>query len=316
MGGILSYLIFFLIMAGIYAIMTLGLNIQWGYTGLLNFGIAGFWAVGAYTSAIITKPSVTEHLGGFGLPFIVGIIVSGIVCGILALLIGIPTIKLREDYLGIATIGVAEIIRLIIKNEEWLTNGVRGISGIPKPLYTIFAGDYNLFFLLLVLLIIVVLYLSIEKGIRSPWGRVLKGIREDEEVVKAAGKNVTRYRLEALVFGAVVMGIGGSLYAHFTSFISAKAFEPMQGTFLIWVMLIVGGSGNNLGALFGSLLIWGIWTGTEFFTTMLPASIATQAAALRVILIGILLEIVLLTKPEGLLGEKKSTSVIFSKNEK
>ncbi|PRX29293.1 amino acid/amide ABC transporter membrane protein 2 (HAAT family) [Orenia metallireducens] len=307
----ISYLIFFLIICGIYGIMTLGLNLQWGYTGLFNIGVAGFWAVGAYTSAILTKPPVPEHLGGFNLPFIVGILAAAVVSGIIAFLIGIPTLRLREDYLAIATIGIAEIIRLIVKNEEWLTNGVRGISGIPKPFHSLLGNAYNFFYLILVIVVLAIIYFIIQRGIQSPWGRVLRAIREDEEVATTAGKDVFRYRLESLILGAMIMGVGGAIYAHFTSFISPEAFKPMQGTFLVWVMLIIGGSGNSLGALLGALITWSIWSGTEILTSFLPSAITTQAAAFRVILIGVLLEVVLLTKPEGLLGEDPHVSSVL-----
>lgn len=303
--GILSYLIFFLTFAGIYAIMTLALNMQRGFAGLFNIGIAGFWAVGSYTTAILTTEPSVNYLGGFGLPIIVGLFVSGLISAFLALLVGIPTLRLREDYLGITTIGIAEIIRLIFKNEAWLTYGVRGISGISKPLRDLAGKNYNIVFLIVVLAVIALFYYLSEKGIHSPWGRVLKAIREDEEVAKAAGKNVFRYRMEALVFGAFMMGVGGALYAHFTGFISPEAFKPMQTTFIVWIMLIIGGSGNNFGVLIGSVITWGIWTGTEFITGMLPAAYTTQAATLRVILIGLFLEFVLLNKPEGLFPEKK-----------
>lgn len=304
-SGLLSYFIFFLTFTGIYAIMTLALNMQRGFAGLFNIGIAGFWAVGSYTTAILTKGPTPDHIGGFNMPFIIGLIAAGLVSGLLALLIGIPTLRLREDYLGITTIGIAEIIRLIFKNEAWLSNGVRGVAAIPKP-FKDFAGEYyNLFFLLIVILIIALFYYLSEKGIKSPWGRVLRAIREDEEVAKASGKNVFRYRMEALIFGAFMMGVGGALYAHFTGFISPEAFKPMQTTFIVWIMLIIGGSGNNFGVLVGSLITWGIWTGTEFLTGMLPAEFTTQAATLRVILIGVFLELVLLKMPEGLFPEKK-----------
>ena len=307
----LSYLIFFLIIAGIYGIMTLGLNLQWGYTGLFNIGVAGFWAVGAYTSAILTKAPSPDHLGGFNLPFIVGLLAAALASGIIAFIIGLPTLRLREDYLAIATIGIAEIIRLIAKNEGWLTNGVRGISGIPKPFQNLVDSGYNFFYLIIVLAILAVIYFISRRAIGSPWGRVLRAIREDEDVARAAGKKVFRYRLEALVLGSMVMGIGGAVYAHFTSFISPEVFKPMQGTFLVWVMLIIGGSGNSLGALVGAIITWSIWSGTELLTSFLPPTITTQAAAFRVILIGVLLEVVLLTRPQGLLGEDRHVSSLL-----
>ncbi|MFW6001162.1 MAG: branched-chain amino acid ABC transporter permease [Halanaerobium sp.] len=304
-SGLLSYIIFFLTFAGIYAVMTLALNMQRGFAGLFNIGIAGFWAVGAYTTAILTKGPSINHLGGFNMPIIVGLLSAGLISAFISLLIGIPTLRLREDYLGITTIGIAEIIRLVFKNEAWLSNGVRGISAIPKPLRNIVGNYYTVTFLLIVVLTIAIFYYLSEKGIHSPWGRVLRAIREDEEVAKAAGKNVFRYRMEALVFGSFMMGVGGALYAHFTGFISPEAFMPMQTTFLVWIMLIIGGSGSNFGVLVGSLITWGIWTGTEFITGMLPAAYTTQAATLRVVLIGVFLEVVLLKMPDGLFPEKK-----------
>lgn len=304
-AGVFSYLVFFLIFGGIYAVMTLALNMQRGFAGLFNIGIAGFWAVGSYTSAIMTSGPSPDHLGGFGMPFIIGLLTAGLIAALLAFLVGIPTIRLREDYLGIATIGIAEIIRLVIKNEAWLSNGVRGISAIPKPMAGSFGSNYNLFFLMIVVVIIALFYYLSEKGINSPWGRILRAIREDEEVVKAVGKNVVRYRMEAFILGAFMMGVGGGLYAHFTSFISPEAFRPMQATFLVWIMLIIGGSANNFGSIAGAFLTWGIWTGTEFLTGMLPAAYTTQAAAIRVILIGVFLELILLNRPQGLFGEKK-----------
>ena len=139
----------------------------------------------------------------------------------------------------------------------------------------------------------------------------MRAIREDEAAVSATGKNVFRFRLEALVFGALIMGLAGALYAHYTGFISPNAFEPMNATFLVWVMLIAGGSGNNRGALLGALVVWGIWSGSDLLTGYLPASWATRAAALRVVVIGALLEAVLVLRPHGILGEEKQVSRLF-----
>lgn len=139
-GGIIAYLISLAILAGIYAVFTLGLNIQWGYTGLFNIGIAGFFCIGAYTSALITTPMPTgiyaqyvHQVFGWNLPFVFGILGAAIVCGLIAFLVGIPTLRLRRDYLAIATIGIAETIRLIFNNEGWLANGPRGLMGLPSP---------------------------------------------------------------------------------------------------------------------------------------------------------------------------------------
>ncbi len=329
--GVLNYVVFFAITAGTYGVLSLGLNVQWGYTGLFNIGIAGFYALGAYTSALLCGPAPSawegRTFGGFELPFIVGLLGAALVCGIVALLIGIPTLRLRADYLAIATIGIAESIRLVLNNESWLTNGVWGIQAIPSPLYRtihggamgflrlhqglpawlrdLVANSYDLFYLALVLVVLVILYFIVEWLARAPWGRVIQAIREDEDATAMLGKNTFSFKLQSLVLGAMIMGIGGSLYAHYARFISPASFQPFYGTFLIWVMLIVGGSGNNRGAILGSFVVWGIWAGTDFLTNYLPFS-ATQAASIRIILIAVLLEIILLWRPQGLLSSKKA----------
>ncbi len=304
--GIVAYLVFFATLAGIYAILTLGLNIQWGFTGLFNIGIAGFFALGAYTSAILTSVPHPSLLGGFGLPLTIGFFAAGLVSGIAALIIGIPTLRLREDYLAIASIGIAETIRFIFLNERWLANGTRGIAGIPQPLRDTFGPYYDYAYLALVFGMIAVFYVLIERAVRSPWGRALQAIREDEVVARASGKDTFRLKLEALIFGSIVMGFAGSLYTHFIAFIGPQAFEPMLGTFIIWVMLIVGGSGNNKGAIIGTFVVWAIWSMTEFATDLLPSALAARSAPVRFILIGFLLIAVLLWRPSGIAGRTRA----------
>lgn len=336
--GIINYIVFFAITAGTYGILSLGLNIQWGYTGLFNIGIAGFYALGAYTAALVSGPPPSAWdgriFGGFELPFLVGLLAAAVVCGVVALLVGIPTLRLRADYLAIATIGIAETIRLFLKNESWLTNGVWGLQQIPSPLYkpihegmTKFLSghpdlptwihdlvfkSYNWFYLLLVVSVLFALYLGMQRLAHSPWGRVIKAIREDEDAAAMSGKNTFSFKIQALVLGAMIMGIAGGLYAHYARFICPASFKPLYGTFLIWVMLILGGSGNNKGAILGSFVVWGIWAGTDFLTGYFPFT-ATQAASLRIIIIAILLEVILLWRPQGLLQREKRPSRILKK---
>jgi branched-chain amino acid transport system permease protein len=328
--GVLNYLVFFAITAGTYGVLTLGLNVQWGFTGLFNIGIAGFYALGAYTSALVSGPPPDvwdgRIFGGFELPFLTGLLAAAVICGVVAFLIGIPTLRLKAEYLAIATIGISEIIRLVLKNEAWLTNGVWGLQQIPSPLHDqirrgisrflsghpnlplwihdLIFKSYNWFYLLLVLGVLLALYLIVQRLVRSPWGRVIKAIREDEDVAAMSGKNTFSFKIQALVLGAMIMGIGGSLYAHYVKFISPATFEPLYGTFLVWVMLILGGSGNNKGAIVGSFTVWGIWAGTDFATRYFPVS-ATQAAALRILIIAILLEVVLIWRPQGLFRRER-----------
>lgn len=302
-SGLLNYGVFFLTLVGIYAILSLGLNIQWGYAGMLNIGVGAFFAVGAYTSALVSVAPNDAYLGGFNAPVIIGMGLAMVLSGGLALVVGLITLPLRSDYLAIATIGIAEIVRLVLKNEGWLTNGVRGIAGIPKPLDWL--GDHRAGLMLAVVVIALgLVFWASDRAYRSPWGRVLRAIREDEPATSAAGKNVLGFRLQAFVLGAMVMGLAGALYAHFVGFISPEAFQPEFATFIVWVMLIAGGSGNTRGAIAGALVIWGIWSGTEWVTNLLPIAWITRASALRLLLIGVLLQVILLTRPQGIFPEK------------
>jgi branched-chain amino acid transport system permease protein len=318
-GGYIAYLVSLAIMAGIYAVFALGLNIQWGYTGLFNIGIAGFFAIGAYTSAMVTTPMPTgvyaqyvHQIFGLNLPFVFGLLGAALVCGIVALLIGIPTLRLGEDYLAIATLGIAETVRLIFNNETWLANGPRGLMGLPQPFHKLVEpNNYNYIYLIIIVLTMVIIYLLIERAIRSPWGRVLRAIREDEVSASMSGKDIFNFKMQSLVFGAMVMGIGGALYAHYTKAISPSVFTPLYGTFIIWVMLMAGGSGNNKGAILGAYVIWGIWIGTTFLTDFMPHTLKASAPYIRFLVIGVLLEFILIYRPQGLLGEEKKVSKLI-----
>jgi len=303
MEGIFDYTVFSLCLVGIYGLLALGLNVQWGMTGLFNIGVAAFFAVGAYTSGMLTAPPSEAHWGGLGLPVPVGMLGAMVTSGVLAVFVGLVTLNLRADYLAIATIGIAEIIRLAIKTETDVMGGVRGMSEIPRPLAWIEGVSFELTFLILIAAVVAAVYLALEVARRAAWGRVLRSIRENEHSALAAGKNVLIFRIQAFVVGSAVMGLAGAFYAHFISFISPEAFKPMLATFLVWVMMIAGGSGNNKGVLLGALVIWGIWSASEMVTGLLPGALATQAGAVRILLIGVLLEIILVTRPEGMLSE-------------
>jgi branched-chain amino acid transport system permease protein len=243
------------------------------------------------------------------MPFPVGLAGAAVACGIIAFFIGIPTLKLAEDYLAIATIGIAETVRLIFNNEQWLANGPRGLTGLPQPLSGLVEPRYyNYIYLIIVILFMVGIYFLIERAIRSPWGRVLRAIREDEISAAMSGKNILHFKMQSFVFGAMVMGIGGALYAHFAMAISPEVFTPLYGTFIIWVMVIAGGSGNNKGVILGAFIIWALWTGSRFLTDFLPYTFKARAPYVRYLIIGVLLEVILLTRPNGILGEEKRVS--------
>jgi branched-chain amino acid transport system permease protein len=315
--GLLSFLASFAIMAGIYGIFSLGLNVQWGYTGLLNFGIAGFFAIGAYTSALLTSAQPTGALAnyvvqavGLELPFLVGVVGAAIASGLMAALIGLLTLRLKEDYLAISTIGISETIRIVFNNERWLANGAQGLVGLPQPLhYLVQPRYYHYLYLVIVLAFLAVIYIALERGIRSPWGRVLRAIREDEIMTSANGKDIFRFKMQSLVVGAVIMGIGGALYAHYAAAIQPGLFTPLFGTFIIWAMLTVGGTGNNRGAVLGAFVVWALWSWSAFFILrIVPSSFQSRAPFIRYVLIGLVLVIVLLKRPKGLIGEERQVS--------
>ena len=304
--GLFLYLISLLTMGGIYAVMALGLNIQWGFTGLFNAGIAGFFAIGAYTSAIITTAVSDAHLGGYGMPVPAGVLGAMVTSSLIAWAVGQLCIRLRSDYLAIATLGIGEIFRLILKNEIWATNGARGVARIPRPFENLPEPFNQLAFMALVLAIVLVLYFALERARTAPWGRVMTAIRENEAASRAAGKNVDRFRVEAFIAGAALMGMAGALTAHYLKFIGPNATEPLTATFLVWVMLIAGGSGNNAGAILGAVMIWSIWSLTEVVTGRLPAEWVIKSSYIRIFLIGLVLQIVLQKFPGGVLPERRA----------
>jgi branched-chain amino acid transport system permease protein len=340
--GWLDYFVSFCIMASIYAILSLGLNSQWGYNGHLDFGIAGFFAVGAFTTALfITAPpsglmvQYAQQLFGLHAPFLVGLIAAGVVSGVVGLLIALPVLRLRTDFLAIATLGIAEIIRLIFQNERWLANGPQPLSGIPQPLSCVFdhpacswlpgwiataiaplqPRNYVYLYLVITVVTLAIIYLVLETAVRSPWGRALRAVRDEELSAAMNGKHVTSLRVQSFVLGAVIMGIGGALYAPYMVTIDYSHFEPLFGTFIIWVMLMLGGSGNNKGAILGAFVIWGVWSGTGFVTDALQSTLSTIApeiarrtAFLRWMFVGLLLALIVLYRPEGILKEEKRVS--------
>jgi branched-chain amino acid transport system permease protein len=302
---VLTYAVFFLTFAAIYGLMVLGLNLQWGSTGLFNVGVAGFVAVGAYTSAILTAPAYPDSLGGFGLPVAVGWAGAMLLSGLVALAVGIPALRLRHDYLAITTFGIAVTLQLVALNARWLTGGPFGLQFIPRPLQGLLGTGlaWNAAYLALVLGVVALAYGALERLVRSPWGRVLRAIREDETAAEALGKRAFAFRLQSFVIGSALMGLAGALYAHFVGYIAPEDFLPIL-TFQVWTMLIVGGSGNNRGALLGALVVWLLWSlSGGAIRGLLPAAEQARGAALQIVLVGVALVAMLIWRPRGLIGE-------------
>ncbi len=313
--GLLFYLVAFLIFGGIYAILCLALNVQWGFGGLFNAGIAGFFAVGAYTSALLTAQPSETHVGGFELPVPIGILAAAMTAGITGWAVARICIRLKSDYLAMASIGIAEILRMVIVNEDWLTNGSLGITNIPRPFDGLLEGRAaDILFLAVVWAIVAIIYIICNRLYDSPWGRTLRAVRDNEDAARAVGKDVDAFRLQTFVIGAALMGVAGALSAHYFRFLSPEATEPLLITFLVWVMLMAGGSGNNKGAIVGALSVWAIWSMTEIFSNRLPAELATRSSYIRMLLIGLLLQFVLQKYRSGLLPER-SPGIIFDKEE-
>ncbi len=431
--SMVGYLVSLIVFTAVYALFSLGLNLHWGFTGLINFGHAAFLALGAYTTVLLSL---------VGVPMIFAVLIGGAVAALLGLLIGFSTLRLREDYLAIVTIGVSEVVRLIALNEEWLTRGSFGVQGYSLPLagltrptvltrwgmiavITVIAGlafrslwkwaqrqtkrversllaknvlilgaySASLALVLFVIsavfqglkvanalpawlqglllvgslaaigwlyqwiarrllpklpawesgaillstialsvfgfclyvvsaialynysenparnglmflsvIVLAVTFWALERLVRSPWGRVLKAIREDEQVAKALGKNVFAYKLQSFMLGGFIAGIAGAFLAWQLSTIYPRSFET-DITFNAWTIVVLGGAGSNGGTLLGAAIFWGYTTLTRSLDQFIPLA-ADQIGALRIMLIGLLLILLMIWRPQGILGNK------------
>jgi len=291
----LAYLIFALTIGGIYALLALSLNLIWGGIGLVNLGLVGFFALGAYASALLT---------GAGLPVLFGWGGAIVVGAIAGLVVTLATTRLRDDYLAIVTLGLAEVIRLVALNERWLTNGSDGISGIQAPLKSALGNQgFNLFYLALVSVIVLVVWLALRRLDRSPYGRAMKAIREDQELAGFAGKNVLGFKVQAFAVSAALAGLAGALYAHFQSYISPDHFQPLI-TIYIFLAVAAGGVGRPAGGVLGAYVVVFFLELTRFLPDLVPWLAPAQFAACREILVGLSLILVLRFRPQGLLPEQ------------
>ena len=282
-----------LVYIGIYAILAVSLNLEAGYTRLMNFGKVAFFAIGAYTSTLLSIA---------GVPFIVGMLAGMLLCALFGFFVSLPTLRLRADYLAIVTLSFGEILRLFFLNELWLTNGPMGIRGIPQPLYSAF-DNYTLFYVALVYALLLVCYVFTERIINSPFGRMLKAIRDDEDAAQAFGKNTFLFKIKVFVIGSCIASISGTLFAHYIAFISPDMFFPAV-TFSVWTMMVIGGKANNLGVILGAVMIQVFERGTRFLKDFVVLPV--EPYNLRIIVIGLLLILFILYKPDGIIKERKS----------
>ncbi|WP_338017101.1 branched-chain amino acid ABC transporter permease [Myxacorys almedinensis] len=359
--GIIGYLVFLITSVAVYGLFSLGLNLQWGYTGLINFGHVAFMTVGAYATTLLSLA---------GVPLLAAVSIGAVLAALLGLLMGFSTLRLREDYLAIVTIGTSELVRLVALNEGWLTKGAFGVQSFPLPLENfrptvgtrigmiviisaifgttlwklaercvrqfrraktwqhqvsaIASGLLGLLairlwvvsaialydfrsspatngLLFIVLITVAIVFWALERLVKSPWGRVLKAIREDEEVAKALGKNVFAYKLQSLMLGGFIAGIAGAFFAWQLSTVYPTNFEPLV-TFQAWIIMILGGAGNNAGTLLGAGIYWA-YTALTRDLERLPIA-ADQVGALRIMVIGLILMVLMIWRPQGILGNK------------
>ncbi len=414
----------------ISAIMAMGANIQWGYAGLVNFGIMGFTALGGLAAVIVSSspvreawsvgginmiislliliaviiairivlkffnkgfkkyfiifaillfgflfinqfygpavdaiedvnPAKTGFLGGFGLPIIFSWFVAGLLAAGVAFVIGKITLGLRADYLAIATLGISEIVIAVLKHEDWLTRGVKNVIGLKRPVpYEIdlqnsdwFIGLITRFYsskfeliqsieakqklinqfviesssvfvklcymLLFTIVLLVILYLS-NRALNSPWGRMMRAIRDNEISSNAMGKDIVKRHLQVFVLGSAVVGIAGAMLTTQDGLFTPGSYQPLRFTFLIWVMVIVGGSGNNLGSILGGFVIWFVWIEAapfalfmiELATSGLDSDngfkihLLNSASYFRYLIMGATLLLIMRYRPKGILPEK------------
>jgi len=395
----------------ISAVMSLGVNIQWGYAGLFNVGVMGFAALGGLTAVLISMPPVkdawavggagiglsllaligtviavilvrritpafaklwvttitiviglfvirivyapavdrieainpahTGYLGGLDLPIVFSWLVGGFVAAGAAWVIGKISLGLRADYLAIATLGISEIIIAILKYEEWLSRGVKNVTGLPRPVpyevnlvqsdwFVSFASWFGVdtvdtasvfvklcYAFLFLIVLGIIMWLS-ESALKSPWGRMMRAIRDNRDAANAMGKDVTRRHLQVFILGCAVCGIAGAMMTTLDGQLTPSSYIPLRYTFLIWVMVIIGGSGNNWGAVLGGFVIWFLWIEAEPLGNGLMQIITlpmddgywlkdhliASAAYTRLIMMGAILLIVMRFAPKGLIPER------------
>lgn len=301
--GFINFLVYLAIMMGIFAILSVSLNLQYGFTGLANFGQVAFFCLGAYATTIVTLT--------FNMSFFLGLIAAMFLAGLFGYIIAIPTADLREDYWAIVTLAAGEIVRIFFLNENWVVGGgpyrggAYGVGDIPQPFRSHFSEHaYPFFYLGIVLACLLITYLIVNRLTNSPFGRVLKSIREgDDNLAQAMGKDVKKFRIKAMAIGGIFGGLAGCLYAHYYGFISPQEFVPLE-TFIVWAMVIVGGEGNNKGAIFGAVIIILFYNSTRYLKDYVPIN-ETTLASLRMVAIGVLIVVVMLFMKEGLIKEKK-----------
>lgn len=294
------------IVVAIYAIQALSLNLKFGNLGLIDLGVVGYFAVGAYAFTLVTAPPPNElsnYAIGLGWPLWAGFIIAPLVSGLFAFLLGLPVLRLHGDYLAIATYAFAEVLRAVLVNEEWLSNGVSGFVGLSQPWRSAFESgtNYQYFYMVLVLVVLAVIYFALTRLQRGPFGRTLRAVRENEAVAVSVGKDVTRVKIKAFTLGGVIAGIAACFYVTYSTLIVPTMFVP-EVTWTVWIALTIGGAGNYLGVIIGAAVLVTAQEATRFLQA--SAEMAPLLASMRFIVMGLILILIIRFRPRGILPEK------------
>jgi len=313
-------------LALVYGLLAVGLNLQFGFAGVINFGYVAFFAAGAFASAIVTLPppgseayldASARYQTGLGLPVWVGFLAACVAGGLLALFIGAVSARLATHYLAVATFAMAEVVRSVLGNETWLTRGEFGISNVPQPLGQAFSPEsYALFYLALTAVVVGTIFAALRHLGETPFGRLLRAIKDDELSTRVLGKRSARAKLRALTIGGAVGGVAGALWTHSLGVIHVGQFVPIV-TFQVWLAMLMGGTGNHWGAMLGAFVLIAIREGTRFVGEIpgldqIAAANPSFLPSLRFVLIGLLLIAVVRFFPGGLLPERRRRAPVGS----
>jgi branched-chain amino acid transport system permease protein len=291
------YLIATLTVVAIAALAGLALNLQWGMGGLVNFGLFGFYMLGAYIAGLLTV---------HGVPPLLSLAVASLGVAALSALTALISVRLSEDYLAIVTLGFAESLRLLISNETWLTRGMLGVAGIERPFQEWWPrGWADTGFLVLALLAVTAVYGALQVLARSPFGRLVRATRDDPGVVEALGKSVLGVRVRVFATGGAILGLAGSLHAFYYSYIDPTQFGPII-TAYAFMVVVVGGRGSNRGVVASAFTLIFLLEGSRFLIDIIPGLDASELAAIRLFLVGAGLVVLLIFKPDGFGHEPRS----------
>jgi branched-chain amino acid transport system permease protein len=292
-----------------YVLILVGVNLQFGHAGLVNFGPVAFFAVGGYTAAMATARGPFAGIG-LGLPWPVGLVAGVVAAAALGVVLGVSTLRLRDDFLAIVTLAVAEIVHSLVGTFQSITGGSLGLGNVPRPIVAFTGeGPRNLFGTALLFGALALLaYGVVHRLTESPYGRVLHAIRADEQVTATLGKNVFRYKLVVFVYGAALAGFAGAMFAFYLGAVS-PGFFTINVTVLVWIGMLIGGAASDRGVVGGLAIIMSFQLLTRFLNEQLPGVTADQFASVRLVLVGLLLMLIIRYRPEGIWGDPQELGV-------